>query len=236
MDDSFAPDWLLSQLSEYFSPWLPQAQLDTFRQFGGYSYVWRPGFRLVSLPSPLCLTYNFFLWMDWSDPGDMLAWLVTELHQAELAGEKVTLLSHVPPGNGECLGGWGREYSRIISRFQDTVTAQYHGHTHNDHFTLHYDSQSSQPVSVGYISPSVSPYTDLNPGYRIYSLDPSTHEVVDTETWILDFPLSNAGSEPVFSKLYSARADLEMESLRPVDWENMVRRLNTDEAYYEKVG
>ena len=59
--------------------------------------------------------------------------------------------------------------------------------------------------------------------------------MVDTETWVLDLPVSNAGSEPVFYKLYSAREDLEMESLRPVDWENMVRRLNTDETYYEKV-
>ena len=62
----------------------------------------------ISLPSPLCLTYNFFLWMDWSDPGNMLEWLVGQLVEAELAGEKVTLLSHVPPGNGE--GDHARRY------------------------------------------------------------------------------------------------------------------------------
>ena len=46
----------------------------------------------------------------------MLVWLIEQLLAAEAAGEKVHILSHVPPGNAECLGAWGREYSRIISR------------------------------------------------------------------------------------------------------------------------
>ena len=70
-------------------------------------------------------------------------------------------------GNHECLGGWGREYAKIINRcfyfwnvscccyifgvclkrprktlyivcfrFENTVVAQFHGHTHNDHFEV----------------------------------------------------------------------------------------------------
>ena len=91
---------------------------------------------------------------------------------------KVHILSHVPPGNSECLGAWGREYSRIISRFEDTVAAQFHGHTHYDHFALHYDpANSSRATSVGFISPSVATYTGLSPGYRIYLVDPDTYQV-----------------------------------------------------------
>lgn len=51
----------------------------------------------------------------------MLQWLVEELYSAEQAGERVHLLSHVPSGNHECLGGWGREYSRIINRSQTKI-------------------------------------------------------------------------------------------------------------------
>ena len=58
----------------------------------------------------------------------MLVWLIDQLLEAEAAGEKVHILSHVPPGNAECLGAWGREYSRIISRFEKTITGQFHGH------------------------------------------------------------------------------------------------------------
>ncbi len=53
-------------------------------------------------------------------PGNMLVWLVDRLLEAEAAGEKVHILSHVPPGNAECLGAWGREYSRIITRYESS--------------------------------------------------------------------------------------------------------------------
>merc|ERR1712080_272773 len=102
-----------------------------------YSILYRPGFRIISFPSPLCLNYNFFLYVDFFDPGNMLAWLAEELAVAEQARERVHILSHVPAGVSECLGGWGREYAKIISRFENTVVAQFHGHTHNDHFQVY---------------------------------------------------------------------------------------------------
>jgi len=238
VNEEYQPDWLLSQLSEYFSAWLPQPQLDSFTEIAGYTYSWIPGFRVISFPSPLCLTYNFWLWMDFSDPGNMLDWLVEQLLLAEAANEKVHILSHVPPGNGECLGAWGREYSRIINRFEDTIVGQFHGHTHYDHFVIHYDPKNtSRPTNVGYISPSVATYTGLSPGYRIYVVDKTTFKIVDTETWIQDLPSSNIGgenSDPVWYKLYGAKQDLEMNGLEPSDWENLVKRLVTDDQFYEK--
>ena len=48
-DSVFAPDWLLAQLAEYFSPWLPPAQLQAFTQEAAYTFSWRPGFRVSRL-------------------------------------------------------------------------------------------------------------------------------------------------------------------------------------------
>ena len=67
--DQFSPDWLLAELAELFSAWLPGPQVESFRQEAAYTFSWLPGLRVISFPSPLCLTYNFWLWMDWSDPG-----------------------------------------------------------------------------------------------------------------------------------------------------------------------
>ena len=93
-------------------------------------------------------------------PGNMLVWLIDQLLEAEAAGEKVHILSHVPPGNAECLGAWGREYSRIITRFEKTITGQFHGHTHYDHFALHYDpDNSTRATGMGFISPRWIPIT-----------------------------------------------------------------------------
>lgn len=53
------------------------------------------------------------------DPLEMkrqLEWLVQELQRAELAGEKVHILSHIPPGVHDLAHVWTREYNRIVNR------------------------------------------------------------------------------------------------------------------------
>lgn len=57
-------------------------------------------------------------------------------------------------------------------RYESTITAQFFGHTHYDEFELFYDMKElGRPISVAYVGPSVTPYFDLNPGYRIYYVD-----------------------------------------------------------------
>lgn len=57
-------------------------------------------------------------------------------------------------------------------RFSDTVTAQFFGHTHTDEFELFYNkNNTNKPYGVAYVGPSVTTYTYLNPGYRIYYVD-----------------------------------------------------------------
>lgn len=59
-----------------------------------------------------------FSWLnyDWKDNSGALTWLAETLWNAELNGEKVHIMSHIPPGNGDCLGAWGRNYARIVER------------------------------------------------------------------------------------------------------------------------
>jgi sphingomyelin phosphodiesterase len=45
-----------------------------------------------------------------------LAWLVDQLTEAEANGELVHLINHIPPGNPDCLGAWGREFCEIVER------------------------------------------------------------------------------------------------------------------------
>jgi len=57
-------------------------------------------------------------------------------------------------------------------RYESTITAQFFGHTHFDEFELFYDRNDlSRVTNVAYVGPSVTPYYDLNPGYRIYYID-----------------------------------------------------------------
>lgn len=57
-------------------------------------------------------------------------------------------------------------------RYESTITAQFFGHTHYDEFQLFYDiADLGRALSIAYIGPSVTPYSELNPGYRIYYVD-----------------------------------------------------------------
>ena len=66
----------------------PEAR-DLFRQNGFYSSLVRPGLRIISLNTNFCQGENFFLFLDFSDPADQLAWLTETLWNAELAGSSI---------------------------------------------------------------------------------------------------------------------------------------------------
>ena len=240
VDGENDPSWLYDTLSEYFLDWLPEEALAQFRVDGYYSINYGTDFKIIGINSNMCLTYNFFLFLEWQDPGMQLAWLIDELLEAELEGRKVHLLSHVPPGNEDCLGSWGREFSKIISRFEGTVMAQFYGHTHNDEFAVFYDTDdSSRPVSVGIVTPSITTYTGLNPGYRIYTVDAgyegASHRILSHDTYIFNMTAANIAGpdqEPIWYKLYSAPEDLGMENLFPADYDDYVRRMAVDDELY----
>lgn len=50
------------------------------------------------------------------DPTHQLAWLVDQLTVAVAAGEKVHVLTHIPPGNPDCEHNWSRQFASIIAR------------------------------------------------------------------------------------------------------------------------
>nr|KAG5693323.1 hypothetical protein BaRGS_008399 [Batillaria attramentaria] len=75
--------------------------------------------------------------------------------------------------------------------YESTITGQFFGHTHKDHYEVFYDITTlKRPTNVAYISPSVTPYFNLNMGYRIFTIDgnysSSSWAVLDHETYILN--------------------------------------------------
>lgn len=94
-------------------------------------------------------------------------------------------------GNSDTLGAWGREFGRLVHRFvtyrnvvfgandiiilfrfENTITAQFYGHTHQDEFVVFYDPETnSRATNVAFITPSVATWTNLNPSFRIFTID-----------------------------------------------------------------
>ncbi|XP_072766860.1 sphingomyelin phosphodiesterase [Anoplolepis gracilipes] len=230
--------WLYDELDKQWRRWLPAGVSHTVRSGAFYSVLVRPGFRILSVNMNYCNNKNWWLLINSTDPVSELQWLVYELQSAEINGEKVHIIGHIPPGHSDCLKVWSRNYYHIINRYESTITAQFFGHTHYDEFQLFYDtSDLGRALSIAYVGPSVSPYYDLNPGYRIYYIDgdhpKTTRMVIDHESWVMNLKEANLYDYPIWHKLYSARQAYQMASLLPKDWDSLIDKMTNEPALFD---
>jgi len=195
---------------------------------------------MLSLNMNYCNNKNWWLLLNSTDPAQELQWLVYELQSAELKGEKVHILGHIPPGHSDCLKVWSHNYYRIVNRYEATIAGQFFGHTHFDEYEVFYDEiYRGRATSIAYIGPSVTPYYGLNPGYRVYHVDGNyagtTRTVLDHETWIMDLQEANrhAVNSPRWYRLYTAREAFRMPSLTPQDWDHLVHRMTYDDNLFQ---
>lgn len=105
-DDS--PEWLYRKLDSFWSRWLPDDTVTTLTKDGFYATQVRPGLKLVSLNTNFCHNKNFWLYINSTDPGNQLEWLIHELQMSELLHEQVHIIGHIPPGAEDCLKVWSK--------------------------------------------------------------------------------------------------------------------------------
>ncbi|KAG0251639.1 hypothetical protein BG011_007469 [Mortierella polycephala] len=209
-----------------------------------------PGFRIISLNTNFCYTVNFYLYANTAehDPFNEIKWLVTQLQAAEDAGERVWIISHVGPSMTDCMQNWSHLYYQVIQRYSPHVIAeQFFGHSHYDEFALYYGpgAKSAQnAISTGWIGPSVTPYTDLNPGFRVYKVDSKTWNVFDSQTYIANLDQSaewdKTGATPNWHLEYSAReaygAYVPIEANEPLSaswWHKVTMAFEKNDAAFQ---
>ena len=105
---------------------------------------------------------------------NQLQWFVDALRNAERENEKVHVIAHVPPQTSSCLYAWLIEYKRIVLRFANTITGQFHGHTHLDEFNIFFSEDNLNVANVAWIGGSATSFIGLNSNYRLYYVDSSS--------------------------------------------------------------
>jgi len=226
--------WLYSALVEEWGEWVGEGHNWTIKHGAYYSVSASPGLRVISLNMNYCMNKNLWLLLDSNDPADELLWLIFELQLAELKGEKVHILGHIPPGHVDCVRVWSLNFNSIISRYSNTVTGQFFGHTHTDEFQLFF-SEKNQVNNVAYIAPSVTPYHGGNPAYRLYKVG-TEGEIEDHQTHVLDLAEANErpNETPVWRHLYSARSAYQLDNLKPAAWADLVEQLQTNSSLFDQ--
>ncbi|PNF14903.1 hypothetical protein B7P43_G04321 [Cryptotermes secundus] len=230
-------NWLYQISAEMWSVWLPSETRETILKGGFYTVLAQPGFRIIALNNNVCYHFNWWLIYNPRDQDDQLKWLAETLLQSEKAAEKVHILGHIPSGDTECLRTWSREFHKIIERFENTVIAIFNGHTHNDHFHVYYAiEEPTHPVSVSVNGGSVTPFSDLNSNYKIYTVDSATYNILDSETWIFNLTKANtnASVNPTWFKLYSFKDIYGVESLTPTEMDKLTHRLAANRSLLEE--
>uniref|UniRef100_A0A1I7X467 ASMase_C domain-containing protein n=1 Tax=Heterorhabditis bacteriophora TaxID=37862 RepID=A0A1I7X467_HETBA len=102
------------------------------------------------------------------------------------------------------------------------------------------EDKSSRPVDVIYSAPSVTPYSQFNPAYRIYTIDGqypgSSYQVIDFEEHILNLTVANQPPyDPLWTSLYpSVVQEYGMSANLPSEWSNLIDRMKYDDQLFGK--
>lgn len=236
----FGSKWLYNGLADIWKSMLPESALRTFRHGGYYSLQLYPDFRIIVLNTNVA--YRFNLWVILTakeDPFGQLAWLASELSSVKSQGQKCHIIGHVSPTDPDLLDSWSLEYAAIVRGYADTVKAQFFSHTHMDEAQL-YLNDRHVPFLMSYLSPSLTPWTDVNPGFKEYTIDGSgsspTWEVIESKRWAIDVAKARVTSEmtPKWKLMYAASYEYGLTSLSPASWMKMIENMKSSENIFMK--
>jgi sphingomyelin phosphodiesterase len=220
---ALAREWTKTGLPSYLSANISNGAFYTIKIFSNL--------RLISLNTNYCPRENFWLLINSTDPLGQLDWLSKTLQESEDNDEKVHIIGHIHPRS--CLKSWSSNYYRIVNRYESVIVGQIFGHTHHDEFGLFYDLDDlKRASSISYIGSSVTTYSNLNPGYRIYTVDgfyeKSTWQILDYDQMFLNLTETNQYNVTKWQTEYSAKEAYNMSSLFPQDWDNLFNQMLSD--------
>ncbi|KYM84646.1 Sphingomyelin phosphodiesterase 1 [Atta colombica] len=233
-NDEISTQWLYKLMADLWIDfgWLPESTRSTILQGGFYTVSLKKGFRIIALNNNVCYSYNWWLLYQPQDPDGQLQWLADTLLQAEVDEEYVHILAHLPPGNTDCQTTWKSEYIKIVNRFAHIIRAQFNGHTHKDELQLIYGSDDNSKISnVAWNGGSITTYQNVNPNYKLYTIDSKNYEVKDFENWIYNLTLANINLDqrPLWYKSYSFKEEYGLSDLTYDSLQTWLFKLMNDE-------
>ncbi|KZS89241.1 Metallo-dependent phosphatase [Sistotremastrum niveocremeum HHB9708] len=210
----------VSSLWEKFD-WIDSASQNFAKvHYGAYSMVTKFGLKVISFNTDFWYNDNWFNFVDTENPdiSGQFRFIADELQDAEDNHQRVWIIGHVPPGwdGFSALPNPSNLFFQIVTRYSPHVIAEiFFGHNHEDEFAIFYANNATNitvenALMTQWISPSITPLSNLNSGFRAYDVDPVTFNIIDAYTWFSNVTAFEAinnqtkGGAP-FEFEYSAR-------------------------------
>lgn len=132
---------------------------------------------------------------------------------------------------GGCLNEWAFRYRALIERYQNVIRGEYYGHYHHDRIYVTRSVNSSKPIAIQYCAGSMTTYTDINPSFRVYTMDSETNLPLNYQTYYIDLAAANANEAetPQVQLLYDAIQDMNLPDFSPQSWDDYLTRIKNDE-------
>lgn len=118
----------------------------------------------------------------------------------------------------------------LFSRFANTISAHFNGHTHADEFNINFASYNTAiAVNVGWNGGSTTSFTDVNPNYKVYEVDGGSYEVLDFSTWIYNLTEANLtpNRPPRWYKEYTFKEEFDVD-LAPANLQELIEHFLAD--------
>lgn len=185
--------WLLDGLSSAYSGIVDAQSTAQIKQRGFYSRsIPERNLKMISLFGAPYDSINFYNLMKTFDPLNQLEWLKRELQKSEDNDEDVMIIMHIPVSGDYSIDVWTDAFNALVDRYQNTITALFSGHTHDDHVKFHASHQSPDKIiAVDFIGPSLTTFSDHLPSFRVFTVDSETNQVIDYTQYRLNLDFWN---------------------------------------------
>ena len=173
-----------------------------------------------------------------TDPGaEVLAWLSSQLQQAQRQGDKVWLVYHIPPGidghtsarTNQVTPFWKEAdadgFNKLLDQYRSTIELNLAGHTHLDDFRL---VKTPQAETLVLMTPGLSPNIGQNPAFRLITVDKHAHPQ-DLITYFMPDIASLK-----WQMEYSARTALGLKKIDLQDYVTLYRAIGESPATADK--
>ncbi|KJE95335.1 hypothetical protein, variant [Capsaspora owczarzaki ATCC 30864] len=257
--DYDSDQYILDAYTELWSLFLNSSALSDVAKFGAYSAVLRPGLRILVSNSYQSVRFNYYAAVQkvQRQITQQVVFFTKILTDAISTGERIVLVGNLPPGVSEALPNYGAGAVSYVSSSPSSFALMTFGYTHFDSFeVLHKLTAGNatqapalildEPVHVVFTAPSLSPNGKRNPAFRVYTLDATSFELLDHETFYFNLEKANsaAAALPVpaseealdaiaqrsWDKLYAMKETYDMPDMSPHSYCQLSKSILRDQT------